>query len=191
MYEETFQINYVNDSDFFKRNELITNFLFMRKIKSTDFIAYDNIKDDLFFHYIDYLSTLSHIEAPCDFNNYLNYIYNVVDNLATASKYVFANDYERLLVIYALACKTYCSQSDEYVDSIINDDIVEILKISKNSNLRIYCMYIVCNTLINRINKLKDKNISLFINLISTIINIRQQYNDIEKCVSLLINKET
>lgn len=162
----------------------------MNEIKQNDFILFDNIKDDPFFHYIDLLSTFHGIEPPCSYNEYYDYLDNIISNLALATNYTFENALEKKLFVYALFISTYENKPFGHSPRPTDDEIYDILKIKLNSSVRVYCAYLFFNGIINSMISERNKNCKLFITLISKSTILKEEYDKIKKCISLLKNDE-
>lgn len=182
MDKVTFSINENNLSDYnyYNEKEFLLNFLTMKPLGDALLSTVcQDCQGEGVISVFGYLSNFN-IERSVEFNEYLSYMTNVVDSVATACNYKFNSLIEKKAVVYALIYKTAANYEAE--KSLMKQKDLEkfvLIDPSRIVNLWSFC---ILGRLYLDIIKPQD-NLSLYIKLLSIVVNNRDKFDELNTVV--------
>lgn len=142
--------------------------------------------NNTFFSSLMYFSLFKTV-ADVSFNEWCNYVYSMIAQVAKSCEYTFKNEDYNKLIVYGLAINTYKfkDNSFEEVNEIDSDFLNTIINIEPDTEEEIWSMYILCNTILNNFLYCNSSNInykydiSIYMGLSRKILSIRERFMDL------------
>lgn len=162
----------------YKNNIALYKFLSQKKLASSDFFFLQSTsKDDNFVLALEYLSSFSN-PSITDFQSWYKSCQNAITTLLKVTSYDIRSRFEPNLFALALSVRTFCNIEEEI---IINPEF--FLNIMQNARRTIeltneyyWAMYVVSSKILETLQDRKEFNVSLFIESMSILSDVKEKY---------------